>query len=219
MRVLLLEDTPQLADAVTTRLRAHGMAVDAFATIAEADAALAATLFDVAVFDLSLPDGDAMSFIRRLRARGSALPIIIATARDQISDRIAGLEAGADDYMVKPFDLEELLARLQAVVRRYEGIPSPVLHIGKYEINRFFHCLRMDGNLVDLTAMEWAVVDKLVSRPGSITTRDALEATIYSFDNQVGSNTVEVYVSRIRKKLGKDCIETIRGLGYRFTGQ
>lgn len=218
MRVLLLEDESSLAEAIATRLRSDGIAVDAMATVAQADAALAGTAFDAAIFDLSLPDGDAMSLLRRLRARSALLPVLITTARDQISDRIAGLDAGADDYIVKPFDLDELLARLHAVIRRYEGNPSPVIRIGKYEINRFAHWLRIGGELVDLTAKEWAVLDKLVARPDSIVTREALETTLYSFDHEVGSNTVEVYVSRIRKKIGKDAIETVRGLGYRFSG-
>ncbi len=219
MRVLLLEDEMSLADAIATRLHADGIAVDILASIDTADTALATTTFDAAIFDLSLPDGDAMSLLKRLRMRGVSLPVLIATARDQISDRIAGLDAGADDYIVKPFDLDELLARLHAVVRRYEGNPSPVIRIGRFEINRFAHWLRVDGELVDLTAKEWAVVDKLVARPDSIVTREALETTLYSFDDEVGSNTVEVYVSRIRKKIGKDAIETVRGLGYRFNGR
>lgn len=219
MRTLLLEDEAILAEAIATRLRADGITVDTVATVAAADAALASTSFDVAIFDLSLPDGNAMSLLKKLRARGSALPVLIATARDQISDRIAGLDAGADDYVVKPFDLDELLARLHAVVRRYEGNPSPIIRIGKYEINRFAHWLRIDGELVDLTAKEWAVIEKLAARPDSLVTRDALETTLYSFDDEIGSNTVEVYVSRIRKKIGKEAIETVRGLGYRFTGR
>lgn len=218
MRVLLLEDEAPLADAVVTRLRAQGIAVDAVATIAAAETALLSATFDAAIFDRSLPDGDAMSLLRRLRTRGVPLPVLIATARDQISDRVAGLEAGADDYIVKPFDFDELLARLHAVIRRYEGNPNPVIRIGKYEINRFAHWLRADSELVDLTAKEWAVIEKLVAHPNSIVAREALETTLYSFDDDVGSNTVEVYVSRIRKKIGKDAIETVRGLGYRFTG-
>ncbi len=144
--------------------------------------------------------------------------MLIATARDQISDRIAGLDAGADDYLVKPFDLDELLARLHAVLRRYAGNPSPVTRIGRFEINRFAHWLRADNQLIELTAKEWAVIDKLAAHPDSIVTREAPETTLYSFDDEVGSNTIEVHVSRIRKKIGKDAIETVRGLGYRFTG-
>lgn len=218
MRTLLLEDEPLLADAIASRLRIDGITVDTVASIAAADAALASTDFDVAIFDLSLPDGNAMMFLRRLRAEGNSLPVLIATARDQISDRIAGLEAGADDYVVKPFNLDELVARLHAVVRRYGGTPNPVVNIGKYEINRFTHWLRADGEMINLTAKEWAVIDKLVARPDSIVTRESLETALYNFDADIGSNTVEVYVSRIRKKLGKEAIETIRGLGYRFTG-
>lgn len=218
MRTLLLEDESLLADAIASRLRIDGITVDTVASIAAAEAALATTDFDVAIFDLSLPDGNAMMFLRRLRAKGNSLPVLIATARDQISDRIAGLEAGADDYVVKPFNLDELVARLHAVVRRYGGTPNPALHVGKYEINRFAHWLRVDGELVNLTAKEWAVIDKLIARPDSIVTRESLETALYNFDADIGSNTVEVYISRIRKKLGKEAVETVRGLGYRFTG-
>ena len=219
MKALLLEDEPMLAEAVASRLRIDGMNVEIVDTVAAADQALAASTFDAAIFDLSLPDGSAMPLLKRLRARGLPLPVLITTARDRISDRIAGLEAGADDYIVKPFNLDELVARLHAVVRRSEGSPNPVLVLGKYEINRFAHWLRMDGELVNLTAKEWAVLEKLVARPNNVITREAIETALYSFDNDVYSNTVEVYVSRIRKKLGKDSIETVRGLGYRFTGQ
>lgn len=218
MKILLLEDEATLADAMETRLRADGAVVDTVSTLATADLAISSTQYDAAIFDLSLPDGDAMSLLKRLRIRGTLLPVIVASARDQISDRIAGLQAGADDYLVKPFDLDELMARVRAVVRRADGNANPVMHIGKFEINRFAHWLRMDGKLIDFTAKEWAVIEKLVARPDSIVTRDALETTLYNFDDEISSNTVEVYISRIRKKIGKESIETVRGLGYRFTG-
>lgn len=218
MRTLLLEDENMLAEVISSRLHADGVVVDIVGTIAAAEAALLTTEFDAAIFDLSLPDGNAMSLLKRLRAGGAALPVLIVTAKDQISDRIAGLEAGADDYIVKPFDLSELVARLNAVVRRSEGTPNSTSLFGRYEINRFAHWMRIDGELVNLTAKEWIVIGKLVARPGSIVTREALETALYSFDDDIGSNTVEVYISRIRKKIGKDSIETMRGLGYRFTG-
>ncbi len=207
-----------MAEAIASRLHIDGITVDIVTTIAEADVALKTTAFDAAIFDLFVSDGNAMSLLKRLRAREVGLPVLIVTARDQISDRIAGLEAGADDYIVKPFDLDELVARLHAVIRRSEGNASPVLHYGKYEINRFAHWMRIDGKLANLTAKEWVVISKLVARPNSIVTRESLEIALYSFDDDIGSNTVEVYVSRIRKKIGKDAIETVRGLGYRFTG-
>lgn len=219
MKILLLEDEAPLAEAIATRLRRDGAAVDIASTIAAASTALTATEYDAAIFDLSLPDGDAMSLLRRLRTRNATLPVLVTTARDQISDRIAGLEAGADDYVVKPFDLNELVARIHAVMRRIEGKANPVIRIGRFEINRFSHWLRAEGDAVDLTAKEWAVIDKLVARQDSIVTRDSLEATLYNFDDEISSNTVEVYISRIRKKLGKESIETVRGLGYRFTGR
>jgi two-component system OmpR family response regulator len=138
------------------------------------------------------------------------------TARDQISDRIKGLDAGADDYVVKPFDLNELLARLQAVLRRYAGNPNPMIRLGRFEIDRTGHRVLHDGKDAQLTAKEWALLEKLVVRPGVIVHKEQLDEALYSFDDEVGSNTLEVYVSRLRKKLGKEAIETKRGLGYRF---
>jgi two-component system OmpR family response regulator len=140
------------------------------------------------------------------------------TARDQISDRIKGLELGADDYLVKPFDLNEMLARLNAVLRRYAGNPNPTIKLGRFEIDRSGHRVLVDGKDVALTAKEWGVLEKLTVKPGAIVSKEQLEETLYSFDDEIGSNTLEVYISRVRKKLGKDALETIRGLGYRFTG-
>jgi len=216
MRILLLEDEALLADAVCRHLNSHGFAVDAFSHIADADAAAKTVNFDAAVFDLTLPDGDSLNLIRKLRREKNFLPIIVVTARDQVSERIRGLESGADDYLVKPFDLDELVARLHAVIRRAEGNPDPLIKIGKYEINRSAHALSVDGKLQDLTAKEWAVLEKLIARPGTIISKESFEETLYSFSDEVESNTLEVYISRIRKKLGKEAIETIRGVGYRF---
>jgi two-component system OmpR family response regulator len=219
MRILLLEDQPSLAEAICTHLKSHGFAVDAAAGIRAAEAALAAGRFDVALFDLSLPDGDGLLLLRKIRAQGSLMPILIMTARDQISERIKGLEIGADDYLVKPFDLNEMLARLNAVLRRYAGNPNPTLSLGRFEIERSGHRVMIDGKDAALTAKEWAVLEKLTVKPGAIVSKEQLEEALYSFDDEVGSNTLEVYISRIRKKLGREAIETVRGLGYRFAGE
>lgn len=218
MRLLLLEDQPSLAEAIASHLRSNGFSVDLAADIQTAEAALRAGNFDAAFFDLSLPDGDGIALLVRLRRQDSRLPIIIMTARDQISDRIRGLEAGADDYLVKPFDLNEMVARLHAVLRRYGGNPNPLLKLGIFEIDRIGHRILVDGKDSQLTAKEWALVDKLVAKPKAIVRKEQLEEALYGFDDEVSSNTLEVYVSRIRKKLGKEAIETVRGLGYRFSG-
>ena len=216
MRLLLLEDQPTLAEAITSHLKAKGFKVDVAASLRTAEAALRVGDFDVAIFDLSLPDGDGMSLLSSLRKQGSKLPVIIMTARDQISDRIKGLESGADDYVVKPIDLNELVARLHAVLRRYGGNPNPLVKLGKFEIDQNGHRILLDGKDLQLTAKEWSLVEKLVAKPNSIVSKEKLEEALYGFDDEVASNTLEVYVSRIRKKLGKDSIETVRGLGYRF---
>lgn len=216
MRILLLEDQPSLAEAIASHLKSRGFSVDIVATLRQAETALRAGTFDVALFDLSLPDGDGLVLLRTLRQGGNRLPVIIMTARDRISDRIKGLEAGADDYVVKPFDLNELVARVQAVLRRSGGDPNPVVTLGAFAIDRCGHRIMRDGDEVQVTAKEWALVERLVTKPNAIVSKAQLEEALYSFDDEVASNTLEVYISRIRKKLGKETIQTVRGLGYRF---
>ena len=216
MRILLLEDNADLADAITSRLKSKDFVVDIASNIQAAESALAVGSFDLALFDLSLPDGNSLALLQKLRRQGKTIPVIIITARDQISDRITGLEAGADDYLVKPFDLDEMIARIHTIMRRYEGNPNPVIKFGNIQIDQSDHRVFVSNVEVELTAKEWAVVQKLSSQPGHIFSKEQMEATLYNFDSEVGSNTLEVYVSRIRKKLGKDHIETVRGLGYRF---
>lgn len=216
MRVLLLEDQPSLSEAIVVHLTKKGFTVDSVASIRQAEAALAVSAFGAAFFDLSLPDGDGVVLLSQLRQRDNRMPIIIMTARDQISDRIRGLDAGADDYLVKPFDLNELIARLRAVLRRYGGNPNPVLKFGKIFIDRIGHRVLIDEQDVQLTSKEWIVLEKLVAHPGMIVSKTQLEEAVYSFGDEIGSNTLEVYISRLRKKLGKNSIETARGLGYRF---
>ena len=216
MRILLLEDNADLADAITSRLKSKDFVVDITSNIQAAESALAVGSFDLALFDLSLPDGNSLALLQKLRRQGKTIPVIIITARDQISDRITGLEAGADDYLVKPFDLDEMIARIHNIMRRYEGNPNPVIKFGNIQIDQSGHRVFVSNVEVELTAKEWAVVQKLSSQPAHIFSKEQMEATLYNFDSEVGSNTLEVYVSRIRKKLGKDHIETVRGLGYRF---
>ncbi len=216
MRILLLEDNADLADAITSRLKSKDFVVDITSNIQAAESALAVGSFDLALFDLSLPDGSSLALLQKLRRQGKTIPVIIITARDQISDRITGLEAGADDYLVKPFDLDEMIARIHTIMRRYAGNPNPVIKFGNIQIDQSGHRVFVSNVEVELTAKEWAVVQKLSSQPGHIFSKEQMEATLYNFESDVGSNTLEVYVSRIRKKLGKDHIETLRGLGYRF---
>lgn len=189
-------------------------AVDWVQDLANADAAIGPVDYGLILLDLQLPDGSGVAFLRRLRDKGLKTPVIILTARDQISDRIDGLNAGADDYLVKPFNLDELEARIMAVARRYDANPHPVLRIADIEINRPLHQLSVAGEAVILTSREWAVLDLLTARPGAIVPKDRIEEALYAFGSEIESNTVEVYVSRLRKKIGKDRIRTARGIGY-----
>ncbi|MTH62401.1 response regulator transcription factor [Paracoccus litorisediminis] len=214
MRVLLVEDTPDLADGVSRYLGASGHAVDVAPSLADAKAALDVAAYDVMLLDLGLPDGSGLTLLRALRARGERLPVVIATARDQVSDRIDGLDAGADDYVVKPFDLGEVEARLRAHVRRAGGDPSGQITLGEFRVDRAGARLFRGTDEVRLTSREWAVLDTLVSARGRVMSRKALEERLYSFGDEIEGNAVEVYVSRLRSKLGADLIETRRGMGY-----
>lgn len=214
MRILLVEDDRMIGEAVRDHVAAAGHAIDWMRMIADAEAAAASIDYGLILLDLQLPDGTGIEFLTTLRSRGSTVPVIILTARDQISDRIEGLNAGADDYLVKPFNLGELEARIMAVARRYEANPRPVVRIADIEIDRPQHRLSVAGEPIVLTSREWAVLDLLVSRPGAIVPKDRIEEALYAFGSEIESNTVEVYVSRLRKKIGKNRITTARGIGY-----
>lgn len=219
MRVLLIEDDASLGEAVHDHIAGESHAVDWVRRLDDAEAALAGVDFELILLDLGLPDGRGLDFLRRLRKRGSTTPVIIVTAMDQISWRIDGLNAGADDYLVKPFDLSELSARLAAVGRRYTGNPNPLLSLGDLSINLAHRSVSRDGHTANLTGREWAVLDRLLRRPGAIVSKAELEDTIYAFGTEIESNAVEVYVSRLRRKLGPESIATVRGLGYRMGGK
>lgn len=216
MRILLVEDTAGLGDAVREQIASDGHAVDWVQRLSHAESAVRTTGYDLILLDLMLPDGQGLDFLKQLRQRGDTTPIIILTARDQISDRIAGLNAGADDYLVKPFDLSELSARIAAVARRYRGNPNPKLRIGHLEVDLSEHSIQRDGEAVELTAREWALFEAFLQKPGALLSKSQLEDRLYAFGDEIESNTIEVYVSRLRKKLGRDAIETVRGMGYRL---
>lgn len=216
MRILLIEDDAVLGAAVRDQIAGDGHSVDWVQRLDAADRALAGVSYDLVLLDLMLPDGRGLPFLRRLRARGEATPVIILTALDQVSDRIEGLNAGADDYLVKPFDLAELSARIGSVARRYGGNPNPLISHGALQIDLPARSIQRDGQAVQLTAREWALFAALLSRPGQLLSKAQLEDKLYAFDAEVESNTIEVHVSRLRKKLGASVIETERGLGYRL---
>ncbi|WP_421694518.1 response regulator transcription factor [Aestuariivirga sp.] len=216
MRILLIEDDTTLGAAVRDQIAADGHSVDWVIRLDTARDALAGAAFDLVLLDLMLPDGLGLPFLKSLRGRGDVTPVIILTALDQVSDRIGGLNAGADDYLVKPFDLAELSARIGSVARRYTGNPNPVITHGPLEIDRAARSVRRNGKPVALTAREWALFDAFMARPGQLLSKSQLEEKLYAFNSEVESNTIEVHISRLRKKLGTEVIDTERGLGYRL---
>lgn len=216
MRLLLIEDDTVLGAAVRDQIAADGQSVDWVTRLDAAGDALRGTAYDLVLLDLMLPDGRGIVFLRAMRARGDVTPVIILTALDQVSDRIEGLNAGADDYLVKPFDLAELSARIGSVARRYSGNPNPIISHGALEIDLAARSVLRDGKAVALTAREWALFEALLARPGQLLSKAQLEEKLYAFDAEIESNTIEVHVSRLRKKLGATVIETERGMGYRL---
>ncbi|MCQ0972008.1 response regulator transcription factor [Paracoccus sp. TK19116] len=214
MRVLMVEDEADIADAVVRFLGAEGHAVDHAPDLAAAEAAMDVAEYDAVLLDLALPDGSGLSLLRDQRRRGNRVPVIIATARTQISDRIAGLDAGADDYVVKPYDLAEVAARLRAHGRRASGDPASESWLGTLRVDRAGARLFRDESEIRLTSREWALFDALLSARGRVLSKQVLEERLYAFDDAIEGNAVEVYVSRLRAKLGATMIETRRGLGY-----
>ena len=216
MRVLLVEDDPVLGAAVRDQIAADGHTVDWVRRLDEAGDCVRTVAYELILLDLMLPDGRGLDFLRARRAAGDVTPVIILTARDQILDRIAGLNTGADDYLVKPFDLSELSARIGAVARRYAGNPNPLLEVGGLAIDLAARSIHRAGRPVALTAREWALFEALLQRPRMLLSKAQLEERLYSYNDEVESNTIEVYIGRLRKKLGHDMIETVRGMGYRL---
>lgn len=215
MRLLLLEDDCLLGEGLRDYLRAEGHVVDWCQTIAQADA-IAIEPFDALLLDWQLPDGSGLAWLRARRARGVKTPTIMLTARDLLDDRIEGLDAGADDYLVKPFAPEELAARVRAVTRRTTGATVATLRFGPVTVDLEAREAALDGQRAELTAREWAVLEALVRRAGRIVPKADLERLVLGQDMEVASNSLEVHVAALRRKLGRTLIETLRGLGYRI---
>ena len=193
-----------------------GFALDWVTDGRSAELALANGVYDLAVLDLGLPKKDGMAILATLRADGNAIPVLIASARDAVEDRIGGLEAGADDYLLKPFDLDELVARIRAILRRHSGSGSPLLKAGSIVMDLARKSVTRSGDAVDLSAKEFAVLEALMQRPGAVLSREKLEEAVYSWKDPIGSNAVEVHLHHLRKKLGSDAIKNVRGVGYRI---
>jgi two-component system response regulator QseB len=214
MRILLVEDDVMIAQGLETAMRQIGAAVDWVRDGELAAAALRSTAFDVVLLDLGLPSRDGLGILRDLRQRGDATPVIILTARDEISSRVAGLDAGADDYVVKPFDLDELTARIRSVLRRAAGRGDPIIQHGDIRLDPAAHSVEFKGAPVSLSAHEYAVLEALLQRPGAVLSRAQLEDRLYGWNEPIGSNAVEVYIHGLRRKLGSEAIRTLRGVGY-----
>ena len=214
MRILLIEDDHALGEAVRDHAASLGHGVDWARRLDRARDAMAAVDYEMILLDLGLPDGRGLDFLAALRKAGNGVPVVVLTAQDQLAARIEGLNAGADDYLVKPFDLSELSARVGAVARRSAGAPNPRLKIGALEIDVALRSVAAPGGPVALTAREWSVLERLARRPNALVSRAEIEDSLYEFGAEIESNAVEVYVSRLRKKLGRGAIRTVRGAGY-----
>lgn len=215
MRLLLIEDDRMIGRAMRQGLGGAGFTVDWVTDGQAAELALANGVYDLAVLDLGLPGKDGMAVLAGLRARRDPLPVLIVTARDSVPDRIAGLNAGADDYVLKPFDLDELVARVHALLRRRAGAGSPVLECGKLSLDPLRREVRLGGQPVQLSAREFSLLEALMQRPGAVLSREQLEDAVYGWGQEVGSNAVEVHLHNLRRKLGADSIRNVRGVGYK----
>lgn len=214
MRILLAEDDPQLGDGLTVGLRQDGYAVDWVKDGIAADLALKSESFDLLVLDLGLPRLAGMEVLARLRGRGQSLPVLILTARDATGDKIAGLDSGADDYVVKPIDLDELAARVRALARRTAGRAAPLLQHGDLILDPAAHQVTRAGMPVELSGREFALLQTLLENRGRVMTRAQLEGSLYGWRDEPDSNALEVHVHHLRKKLGAELIKTLRGVGY-----
>ena len=214
MRILLVEDDTMIGETVLDLLRAETYAVDWVKDGNMADTAMQSAHYDLVLLDLGLPGRDGLSLLRSWRARHAQTPVLVATARDSVADRVAGLDAGADDYVLKPYDLNELLARVRAQLRRSLGRAEPGYEHRGVSIHPATREVSVHGQPVQLSAREWAVLEPLIARPGVILSRAQLEEKLYSWKDDISSNAVEVFVHGLRKKLGAEVIQTVRGLGY-----
>ncbi len=216
MRVLVIEDDELIALGLLAGLRAHGLAADHAKTASQARAALACTDYAAAVLDLGLPDEDGMSLLRAWRAAGVLLPVLILSARSRVEERVTGLQTGADDYLVKPFDLNELMARLHALTRRAAGRGADLIEWGLLRVDPVGGETRVDNRSVPLSRRELSLLVALLNAKGRVLSADQLKDSIYDLHDDIESNALNVHIHHLRRKLGADLIETVRGLGYRM---
>ncbi len=216
MRLLLVEDEPTLRSQLRTGLQQAGYAVDEADNGRDAEHLGLTEPFDAVVLDLGLPIVDGLTVLQRWRASGRTMPVLILTARDSWHEKVAGIDAGADDYLAKPFHMEELLARVRALIRRAQGLASPLLRCGALTLDTRGGRVSVGGHPVNLTSHEYRLLSYLMHRPGQVVSRTELTEHLYAQDFERDSNTVEVFIARLRRKLPADSIETVRGLGYRL---
>lgn len=214
MRVLLVEDDPMIGESIRTGLRQDGFRVDWVKDGVAAETALLNEAYDAMLLDLGLPRKQGLEVLKAIRRKGNKTPVLIVTARDAVSERVAGLDSGADDYIVKPFDLDELAARIRAVLRRQAGRAETVIEHAGVVMNPASREASLEGKTLMLSAHEFALLEALLQRPGMVLSRQQLEEKLYGWDEEVESNTIEVYIHSLRNKLGTGFIKNIRGVGY-----
>ena len=214
MRLLVVEDDAMIGNAIRTGLRQDGYTVDRVRDGAAAELAMATTAYDAILLDLGLPGKSGLELLAHWRKQQNPVPVLIVTARDAVADRVRGLDTGADDYLVKPFDLNELAARLRALLRRRSGRATPVIEIGPLTLDPASHEVHLDGAAINLSAREFGVLHALLESPGIPLSRAQLEDRLYGWEQEIGSNAVEVHIHALRRKLGSDWIRNVRGVGY-----
>ncbi|MFW1678745.1 response regulator [Pontibacter sp. JAM-7] len=216
MKVLLVEDDLLLGQGIVDALKYHKHLVEWAQTGKAALQQISSTVFDVAILDIGLPDLSGIDVLQQWRRQGVAIPVLMLTALDSSADKVSGLDSGADDYMAKPFDVPEMLARLRALVRRSQGIQSPLIQHGRLEIDPAAYTACIDGEALKLSRLEFDLLMHLVTHPNRVFSREALVEQLYSWNDEIGSNTIEVYIHHLRKKLGRGSVRTVRGVGYQI---
>jgi two-component system, OmpR family, response regulator QseB len=219
MRLLLVEDDSMIGESVRLGLRQDGFVVDWVQDGRAAELALANEPYALMLLDLGLPKKDGIEILKTLRANNNAIPVLVLTARDTVAQRISGLDLGADDYLVKPFDLDELSARVRALLRRQSGRTESVVRFGDLVMNPATHQVLLADKDIALSAKEFAVLHALIDRPGAVLSRQQLEQRLYGWNEEIESNTIEVHIHNLRKKLGGDLIRNVRGVGYTVAKQ
>lgn len=217
MRVLVVEDDPMIGESMQRGLKKSGFAVDWVQDGKSAEHALGNGVYDMMILDLGLPRKDGLELLSQMRERGNDLPVLIVTARDAVDDKVAGLNSGADDYLVKPFDFNELNARVNAIMRRRSGSGNPQIIYGALTLDPIAHQVTLHGDIVGLSAKEFALLRALMAKPGSVLSRAELEEALYGWEEEIGSNAVEVHIHNLRNKLGTHVILNVRGAGYRVS--